>query len=190
MSIKRAIQQFTVTLALASLSLTVFAADDGQLGSSSSGNVTINLVSNLVVKISGIQDIDLGEWPGNGDLEANYAMCVGGNIGNRRPIYKIRAEGSGAPNDPNGFGLSNGVDTIPFRLFFNDRRGLGGREELTAGVELDRQRSPRRHFRRNADGCVRTNANISVQVDESVIDEARAGAYKGTITITLIPDEV
>lgn len=169
----------------------LFAATQGDPGTTSSGSVDITLTASLSARISGLTDFLLGSWGGVGDLAANQNICIGrsgvGFIGTGN--YRIRADGNGDAIDPNAFSLSNGVDLVYYDVFFNDQANLTGRQQLTGGQTLVGQTSSGFSFILNwLFGCVIRNANVSVIVPEANLAGAVGGNYAGTLTLVLIPD--
>lgn len=166
-------------------------AVQGLVGPSSSANVEITLTSNLNARITGLNDIVLGSWPGAGDLAGDDDLCIGRNgVGFfANGLYRIRASGDGDAADVSAFTLSNGTDTLYYNVFFNDVVGLGGRQPLTAGVTLTTQSSLGLFQWLNLlFGCAVPNANVSVIVPDTQLRGATSGTYAGTLTLVLIPD--
>lgn len=167
-----------------------YAAIQGGAGPSSTGNLDVNLVTGLNVRISGLNDLSLGLWSGSGDLAGNDNLCIGrtGVSFFGAGPYRILASGDGEPGDPAAFTLSNGSGTIHYDAFFNDQTGLAGRQPLTAGQALTAQGGSGLSLIFNyLFGCALQNANISVVVPEAQL-QAAAGVYTGTLTLLLIPE--
>ncbi len=170
-----------ILLALIS-SKSSFAATQGSVGTNSSGDIDINLTLGLLARISGISDIAFGSWT-SGNLNANQNLCVG-LFGTN--LYQFRATGSGNNSSANAFALSNGSDYIPYRVFFNDSTGLGGRTELSAATSINNQSASFAFF--NIFGCLVRNANLSIIIEEPALESAETGSYTGTLTLTIIPE--
>lgn len=184
-------------LVATALSLLLFAlpasgAVQGDSGPESTGTVDINLISGLVVRITGLDDLPLGQWSGTGDLAGNDNFCIGRSgvaLFGQNP-YRIRAQGDGVPGDPAAFVLRNGPRTISYNAFFNDQVGTADRQPLTPGVALTGQTDfgLRQVFNiLNGLNCVNLNANISVVVPETELQGA-SGAYTGTLTLVMLPE--
>ena len=166
------------------------AAVQGVPGATSSGSVDVVYVQELNVRINGFADIAFGTWPGSGPLTADDNLCVGrtGVSLFANGIYRILASGDGEPGNPAAFTLSNGVNRLSYRAFFNDQTGTDGRQELTAGVALLNQGGLGLWQILNMLGtCVVENANVSVEVPESELSGS-AGVYTGTLALMLIPE--
>ena len=171
-------------------SLSAFAAQQGSVGPTSSGNIDITYTQGLNVRISGMNDISLGTWSGTGDLAGDDNICIGrsgvGFFGSG--TYRILASGDGAPGNPAAFTLSNGVNTLTYEAYFNDQTGIVNRQPLTPGVALTNQSSGGFVFVFNLlFGCVFQNANISIVVPEAELNTG-AGNYTGTLSLLLIPE--
>ena len=174
------------------LAAPAIAADQGQAGPNSTGTVDINLITGLNVRITGLNDLALGEWSGSGDLEGNDNFCIGRTgvfLFGQNP-YSVRAEGDGVPGNPSAFVLNNGPRKISYNAFFNDDDNLLNRQPLTPGVALTGQTDValRQIFNIiNGLNCINLNANISIVVPESELLRA-SGAYTGTLTLVMLPE--
>ena len=198
-SINQLISTSTLTrrIVASALSLLLFAlpasgAVQGGSGPQSTGTVDINLISGLLVRISGLDDLPLGQWSGTGDLAGDDNFCIGRTgVGFFvQNSYQIRAQGDGVPGDPSAFVLRNGPRTISYNAFFNDQAGTANRQPLTPGVALTGQTDVGiRQFINILNGlnCVNLNANISVVVPETELLGA-SGAYTGTLTLVMLPE--
>ena len=174
------------------LSAPAMGAVQGEPGLDSTGSIDVNLISGLLVRITGLNDLPLGEWSGVGDLAGNDNFCIGRtgvSLFGQNP-YSIRAQGDGIPGDPNAFVLRNGSRSIFYNAFYNDQSGLANRQPLTPGVALTGQTDfgLRQVFNiLNGLTCVNLNANISIVVTESELLRA-SGTYTGTLTLVILPE--
>lgn len=130
--------------------------------------------------VSELNTFSLGQWAlGSGDITANQNICVA--MRPRGP-YSVTV----SSYSQNGkFVLRSGSNTIAYRLFFNDRPRINGRNELEPDVALTGQRG--RRLRRNSP-CNRLTANLSLMIPESNIRIASAGKYSTTIVILVSPE--
>ncbi|QMU61720.1 MAG: hypothetical protein GKR92_08430 [Gammaproteobacteria bacterium] len=130
--------------------------------------------------VSELKTFSLGRWALNsGNITANQNICVG--LRPRGP-YSVTVNGD---THAGSFALKDGLNSIAYRLFFNDRPRTNGREELRPGQALTGQRGRRLR----ADGtCRRLSANLSLIVRESNIRAAAAGRYSATIVILVSPE--
>ena len=166
------------------------AANQGTTGPDSSGSIDITYTTGLFSRINGFADMPLGTWSGSGPLTANDNLCIArtGISLFGSGTYRILAQGDGAPGNPGEFTLTNGTDLLFYNVYFNDQAGTVGRTQLSGGVALTGQSSSGfAYFLNMIFGCVVQNANISIEVPESEL-MASAGAYTGTLAITLIPE--
>lgn len=133
------------------------------------------------IRVYGLQDFNLGRWMlGSGPLRSNLNIC----ISVRPPApYQVTAFGSGSTN---AFTLTNGRDTLSYRVFFNDRPRPNGATELQAGQALGGLRGRRRGIRQRV--CNRPTANISIFVSNTNLERSSAGRYSGTVIIVVGPE--
>ena len=183
---------FLSTIFLAGLNpAATYAAVQGATGLTTSGSVDVTYVQGLNVRINGLTDMPLGVWGGAGALTANDNICIGRTgvpLFSNAGTYRILASGDGVPGDPSAFTLSNGVEQMNYRAFFNDQTGTAGRQELTAGVVLTNQNSfGLFYFFNMIFTCGAENANISIEVPEAELS-GTGGVYTGTLSLMLIPD--
>lgn len=130
------------------------------------------------VKISDLQDFDFGLYPGNGRLQDDKNVCTN-VIPNGQ--YQIVMFGDGAGG---GFEISNGIDSIPYRVFYNDRPRTGGARRMQVGQALTGQ--SRASDQLNcSDGL---SANIRIRIRRQDLQAANPGRYRGTLTMTVSPE--
>ncbi len=151
-------------------------------------NIKLTYAQNVMVRLSGLSDFALGTWTGAGPLEANSNVCVGRTGAADSGNYQILATGDGAPGDPQAFTLSNGSGYLTYTTYFNDKRGVNGRATLTPGTPLPGQSGTANQLTQNLEGCVRTNANVSIEVPEAQLSSVGPGNYTGTLTLTVSPE--
>jgi hypothetical protein len=132
------------------------------------------------VIINGLDDIDLGTWPGFGSMVATMDHCLGiGNGTSDRGRLTITGSGAGG-----AFALSGGVGTtpLPFTVDYNPRSA--GWRAVTAGVALTNLRGTR------ATNCLAgaQGSQLRVTIAESDITAARAATYSGVLTLVVAPE--
>ena len=156
------------TLAVASTS--AFAANQGALSSTSTGDLDITLTVNDVVQISNLADITLNFT--GGDVTGNSPACVFRNGGGD---YDITATGSGAGG---AFTIANGADTIAYSVDYNST-------ELTSGTTLTGVSGAVSDL-----NCTTSGNNGSIDVDIAAADAAAvgSGSYTGTLTLVVAPN--
>jgi len=152
------------------------AANDGIIGATSTGDLDITLTILDEVRISNLADITLGTFVG-ADLSGNSPACVyRSGTGN----YQITADGSGALG---AFTLTDGANTVPYTVNYDDGAGS---LPLASGVPLPGQTGGDQ----GSDTCANTgnNGSIDVNVLAANMTALPAGAYAGTLTLTVAPE--
>lgn len=128
-----------------------------------------------LVRISGLNDIDLGSFPGSGDMVGEDGLCVYRNDPSAR--YDLSARGEGAAMD---FTMDQGGTTLPFEVEYDDG---GGFAPLQPGQDISAEGADT-----SAVGCGGTaNARVRVRVREGDLLAADTGSYAGTLTLTVAP---
>jgi len=153
-----------------------FAANDGIVGATSTGDLDITLTILDEVRISNLTDITLGTFAGV-DLSGNSPACVfRSGTGN----YEITADGSGAGG---AFELSDGTNDVAYTVTYDDGTGAVA---LTSGTALTGQTGGDP----GSDTCANTgdNGDISVNVLATDMAPLPAGAYAGLLTLTVAPE--
>ena len=174
-----------VFLALLVLSLLCIEVQASEVAPEFSASTELNVVLGRLARVTGLQDVDLGQWS-EGDLTADQNFCIG-LFASRN--YRIRASGSGTPTDTSAFVLRDGSNYLPYEVYFNDATGINGRQRLTANQSLTDQGNSRGLvYFFNLYGCFFANANLSLVIPEANLETAAAGNYSGTLTLTLIPE--
>ncbi len=153
-----------------------FAASPGTLGFTSTGSVDINAVIPGLIKISNLDDINLGTWSGSGDMTGNDENCVWSTTRG----YNLTATGSGAAD---AFTIADAENnTIAYAVAWDDVDTAD--QAVTSGVNLAGQ----------ATDALTTNclggdtANVTVTIAEADAAAAKAGSYSGTLTLVVAPE--
>lgn len=138
-------------------------------------NVTINLTLPDSIRVSQLNDIDLGMYTGTDKL-ATESLCVFRSSGG---TYAVTATGSGAGG---AYLLQNGASTIPFTVSWDDGTGPA---QMTPGVPLP----GRQGSFMQSDTCnngANNNASVLLSVLAADMDAAPvSGQHSGVITITV-----
>ena len=118
-------------LALYLLSVNVLAARDGEIGETSSGEISIRLQINQGIQISNLQDINIDiSNQANKDIEVKQQFCVSANESGRFSIA--------ATPDQTGqafFSLSSAnQETIQYQLYFKGDLNAGTGDQLQPNV--------------------------------------------------------
>lgn len=129
-----------------------------------------------LVRISNLNDIALGFFPGSGGLSGSDGLCVYRN--DPAGAYLVEASGQGAGQ---AFVVAqNGVE-LPFAVDYSDGNGW---RPLTAGggpVAAGNAHA-------GATDCGgMSNASVRVRIEESVLASAEPGSYAGRLTLTVAP---
>ncbi len=140
--------------------------------------IIIGLPVHADVKVSNLDDFDFGLYSGFGNLRNNDNICI-----NAIPVstYQITFWGSGASGN---FQITNGVDSLDYRVRFNDRARTGGGRNVSPGIPL----SGRRRATSSLDCPGGLNANIHIRFRRQDLQAASPGRYQGTLTVTVVPE--
>jgi hypothetical protein len=159
-----------------------FAADDGDLGATSQGNLNITLTIDDLVLITDLDDIGLGTYTPGANLTGDDTVCVYSNTGG----YQITATGNAGGTGP-AFAPTGGTSgaSIPYFVQWADTGGAGSGTSLTANTALagqvDSVRSP------DCSGGTANNARVFVTVNDADLAAAPADAYLGVLTLLVAP---
>lgn len=168
----------TSLFALGLSSAAVFAATQGSLGTTSTGDLIINLDIDSLVRVNNLNDIDLGTFSGGaGDLSGADNFCIYRNgAGN----FNITMTGSGAGS---AFTLTDGTNTLPYSVEFTNSTP----NAMTAGTLLAAQSGA---FTANdtCDSGASDNVSVSVTVANGALASVPAGSYTGTLTMVVAPE--
>jgi len=154
----------------------VFAATQGTVGATSQGDLDINLTILDEVRISNLADITLGTFAGV-DLTGSSPACV---YRSGTGLYQITADGDGAAG---AFSLTDGTNTVAYSVTYDD--GSGASNMLTGNALTGRVGGDP-----GSDTCANTgdNGTIDVAVLATEMAALPAGAYTGTLTLTVAPE--
>ncbi len=155
-----------------------FAARDGQVGATSTGEIAIRLELNQGIQISNLKDIQINiSNQTDEDVIISQRFCVRANQDGR---YTIAAEGDGGGSQP--FGLfSRDGDKINFELYFRGDLSLDVSDRLYPNV-LSREYNLERTGI-NCDG--QNNAELSLRIPVSQINAAISSEYDGFLNLTV-----
>jgi hypothetical protein len=152
------------------------AANQGSLGATSQGDLTITLTVDALVQISDLDDIPLGTFDGSKDLTGSDNVCVYSNNGG----FNITATGSGASS---AFTLAGGGTTVPYTVEWANSSGATSGTEMFTGRPLNGQTAK---FA-GADCGGSTNTTVLVSVSQTDLSSAPADAYAGVLTLLVAP---
>ncbi|MCC5888713.1 MAG: hypothetical protein JJT88_19930 [Gammaproteobacteria bacterium] len=129
-----------------------------------------------LVRISSLNDIALGFFPGSGDLSGSDALCVYRN--DPAGAYLVEASGQGAGQ---AFVVAKDGVELPFAVDYSD--GSGWRSLTAGGAPVAAGNA---HAAATDCGGA-TNASVRVRIDETVLATAQPGSYAGRLTLTVAP---
>jgi len=164
--------------ALAAIATTGFAANQGTVGYTSTGDLTITLDVTDEMRISNLADINFPAFAG-ADQTLSSPACVYRN-GSALQDYEVTATGSGGGG---AFVItSGGGATIPYSVEYWDTNVTApvtsGTPLAATGTVLDN------------DDCATNGSNngrIDVTITAANANVAPAGAYVGVLTLTVSP---
>ena len=128
------------------------------------------------VLISNMDDIDLGKWPGFGDLVATDRICVFKD--NRGVRYRITMRGPGPSGE---FELLGQSANLSFVAEFAGSNGVF--REMIPGVSRNFNRADRNSQTCNGD----TNAEIRITITEASLSSVEGASYSGDLVVLLEP---
>ncbi|MGI9275296.1 MAG: hypothetical protein ACR2PT_10690 [Endozoicomonas sp.] len=143
-----------------------------------SGTFTVRVRISPATLVSGLRDLDLGTWSGAGSPQAEESFCVFARSLFSPSLYNIEARGSGAGGayvlvEPSG-------KAIPYQLELSVNPA--GFQSATPGQIINSGAGSEEFDCRSADA---SKARLRIIVKESDLASARAGAYTGTLHLTV-----
>jgi len=175
---KFGLKSFLAGAALVGMALSgvATAATDGQLGTTSTGNLNVTLGVPDMVKITDLDDINLGTFSG-ANMTGADDVCV---YHNGAATYNVTISGTGAGG---AFALkdASGLNTIPFSVTYGDGSSV---QVATPSVVLtNRQNASTTSVSCNSG----TNATLSVNVLAVDAAASPVGTYNETVTLLVAP---
>lgn len=180
----------------------VRAATDGVEGTTSSGDTTINLAIDEVVKITKINDLDLAVPVYDGvatEITAHDDVCVYSNMdtqGGSGHSYSVTMTGNGTGSTfkvtcTGGDCGVGGNDEIDYGAWWNDVGETNAGEAqvgVTGGASNVLASQTGWSNALNCGGVSNTNARVRVKFAKNdLLDQRRAGTYSGVLTILITP---
>jgi hypothetical protein len=173
---KKNLNALAFAIIIATPATSVLAANQGNLGATSSGDLAITMTTEDQIQISNLEDIALADG-GSGDFTGSSPACI---YRNGTGAYTLTAAGSGADN---AFTLSNGgADSLAYTLTYDDGTGA---QTLATGTALSGRTGADTASKTCASG---NNGNIDVTVAAANINSVPAGTYTGTLVLTVSPE--
>jgi len=175
-----------IALACGSTALYVqysIAATQGTLGVSSQGDATLSMDIPQLVRISGIQDINFGNFSGGADLSQDVDVCVYTNLDGGE--YRVRASGSGVDNafdlERDGTGQE-----VPYVVYWSDTIGTAGDQIALLTGQASVVQDGANTASQNCGGGA--SANFEVRMTANNLLNVPAGQYSGVLTLTILPE--
>lgn len=171
------IMQQVFALAISSCAITAVALEDGELGESSSVNISLTLSVLPIIQIGAVGDIRLDITDRSVDSDYTEYVCIKGNAGDK---YSVTATGSSGGSN-NFFLQSNTGELLNYHVSFQDPNTTSG-GELTPGV-------PTPHFNLPSLGsdCDGVSASLSVSFKSADLINVEPGLYTGHLTLVVSP---
>jgi hypothetical protein len=178
----------TTFAALAVLALTAslpngaMAAQDGQVGSTSAGQLEVTATSPTMVRITAVNDVGLGNWDGASDLQASDSLCVWSNTG----AYALTASGSGPGGEFQLTGGSGDAGELDFTVQWSDQSGAA------SGTQLE-PNNTEAAFQTNAtsttcQGGSALTATVIINIPSEELGAQPSGDYTGTLNLQVAPE--
>jgi spore coat protein U-like protein len=151
------------------------AANDGTLGSTSTGDFEIIVALQDLVQISRLNDLDFGTYAGSGNLVGNEAFCV---YRNGTGAYQATLTGDGTGG---AFTIASGGNTIPYTVSYDDGGGAAAVTTGTLNTGLMGNATA-------ADCGAADNTTVTITMTEAALQSQPTGTYQGTLTILIGPE--
>jgi hypothetical protein len=155
----------------------VEAAQDGTLGATSTGSTDMDVTIPGLVRITGVGNLDFGNYTGGSAPSLYEPVCVYTNDASGN--YKVTARGTGASyaftvDDGNGH-------TIPYSVSWDDF-------SATISLSPDTASTTRSGANTSSQTCGGGNsARFQVSFTASALLSKPAGTYTGTLTLIIEP---
>jgi hypothetical protein len=173
----------TVALSAAMLAGTAiapaFAATNGSVGSTSTGSSTITVFVGSLVRVTAVDDLDLGAWSGTGDLVVADDVCIWTTTGG----YNVTASGNGGTGTD--FALTNGTESLTYAVKWGDSAGVAT-DNMTSGSPLGTQFSGANST--DCNGGANLTATVEVEILDADLSGADSGTYTGVLTLVIAPE--
>ena len=143
-------------------------------------NIKFSINISQSVRISGLDNINLGTWTGRGDIVDKESFCIYSN--NSSAGYNVTV--SSPQQDGTGnFRLANAGQTqfIAYKLLFSDRVGGAGTVVTNTSISSNGNNS-------SLICGGRANAELTVKLSEINLRPARSNSYSDTITLLIAPE--
>lgn len=156
------------------------AANQGTLGSTSTGSVDISATVPGRVQISGLTDLAFGTVDPASPASKAEDLCVWSNTSGKG--YQVTATGSGASN---AFTLSDGTNTLPYAVEWSGTAAAASGTAMTAGTALTGLTSTA--VNPTCSTGAAATASLIVKMTSASLQAAVASTYNGTLTLVVAP---
>ncbi|TVS17015.1 MAG: hypothetical protein EA417_08455 [Gammaproteobacteria bacterium] len=154
--------------------LEINGGSNGSDTASTSFGIRVNVPD--LVRISNLNDIALGFFPGSAEMSGSDTLCVYRN--DPAGAYTVEASGQGSGN---AFVVAQNGAELPFLVDFSD--GNGWRPLAAGGAPLAAGNASSASM--DCGGA--TNASVRVRIQEDTLANAEPGSYAGRLTLTVAP---
>jgi hypothetical protein len=164
------------------MAVPAFAAHDGTLGATSSGDVTITASVAARARITNLTDVTFSSLDPSVAAANNQNVCVWSNTTNKS--YKVTATGDGSSS---AFTLSNGSGTVPYTVEWAGSTGQTSGTQLTANSASTTFTSGAAN--QTCSSAPLTTASLIVKIGTSDLLTMTAGGsnYTGLLTLSIAP---
>jgi len=135
-------------------------------------------VAKADVQIASLTDLNLGAWPGAGDLTGDIGHCVLNTVNPGK--FSIEAYGDGTGG---AFALLNGLSSVPMSLSYSDGSGWVSLSPYTPVTNQKAMNSAT--FTKCMGG--KGQYLVRVLVLGTDLSAAGGGTYSGTIYLNVVP---
>ncbi len=161
-----------MAVGMVTMPLLTMAAPPAEPGPSSVGNNAIRAEIPSLVRISALDDIDLGTWDGVNRMIGTEPLCVWSTTGN----YSIMGVGSG---DDGALTITQGSHELPYRARWFDV------ENRRRNLKPNKLRRNRRTDATALDCNGLPTATIEIRITANALSGAPPGNYTGTLTLVV-----
>lgn len=167
---------------LACSSFAAQAANQGSLGGTSQGQITINASVPNSVQITGLADISFTNQNPTVAASSAQSVCVWSNTSTKG--YNIKATGSGSSN---AFTIANGGNTVPYTVQWAATSGQSSGTPLTSGTALTGQTTTA--VNATCSSAPLTTATLIVGISTANLQTMIGSAtYTGTLNLLVAPE--
>jgi len=166
--------------ALAGLAPAAMAADQGAIDATSEGSLEVTLELPELVRISDLDDIDLGTFAGAA-LDGTDDVCVWSTT----RAYSITATGDGGGGSFTLTGNTSG-DDLAYAVEWADNAGETSGTTLSSGTTLTGRTTNATST--DCNGGNDPNATVIVDVADTDLAAVTADSYSGTLTLLVAPE--